>query len=256
MEIRCRLGEISVKALLTSSLGGASKVHDVRVPSVLIEKNGLLDCLKSIWHQNARVLIICADPCDHEKNDSVCACLKESFPMSGLSISSIDKCDDRNPNVTERIRDTDVIVLAGGHVPTQNKFMKQLRLKEHLSGYTGIVVAWSAGSMNCADNVYAGPELEGEAVDPLYERWISGLGITDINLFPHFQSLKDDYLDGLRLIEDITFADSMGHEIIALNDGSYILIEDGHETLYGEAYMIKDGRLNQICNDNESIVLK
>ena len=43
--------------------------------------------------------------------------------------------------------------------------------------YKGIVVAWSAGSMNCADVVYAGPELEGEAIDPLYERWISGLGI-------------------------------------------------------------------------------
>ena len=49
--------------------------------------------------------------------------------------------------------------------------------------------------MNCADTVYAGPELEGEAIDPLYERWITGLGLTDINIFPHFQSLKDDYLD-------------------------------------------------------------
>ncbi len=230
-------------------------MNGIRVPSILIEENGLLDSLKSIWIQNARVLIICADPCDYEKNDSVCACLKESFPMSGLSISCIDPCDGRNPSIIERIRDIDVIVLAGGHVPTQNKFMKQIRLKEHLSDFHGIVVAWSAGSMNCAGNVYAGPELEGEAVDPFYERWISGIGITDVNIFPHFQSLKDDYLDGLRLIEDITFPDSMGHEIIALNDGSYILIDEGHETLYGEAYMIKDGQINQICKDNESVVL-
>lgn len=176
--------------------------------------------------------------------------------MSGLSISCINKCDDRNPGMIERIREIDVIVLAGGHVPTQNQFMKQLRLKERLSDFNGIVVAWSAGSMNCAGNVYAGPELEGEAVDPLYERWISGLGITEINIFPHFQSLKDDFLDGLRLIEDITFADSMGHKIIALNDGSYILIDDGHETLYGEAYMIKDGQLKQICKDDEFVRLK
>ncbi len=230
-------------------------MNGIRVPSILIEKNGLLDSLKSIWIQKARVMIICADPCDYEKNDSVCACLKESFPMSGLSISCIDQCDERNPSIIERIRDIDVIVLAGGHVPTQNKFMKQIRLKEHLSDFHGIVVAWSAGSMNCAGNVYAGPELEGEAVDPLYERWISGIGITDVNIFPHFQSLKDDYLDGLRLIEDITFPDSMEHEIIALNDGSYILIDEGHETLYGEAYMIKDGQINQICKDNESVVL-
>ena len=244
-----------MKVMLTSSLGGSSKVNGIRVPSVLIERNGLLDSLKSIWIADANVLIICADPSDYEKNDSVCACLKESLPMSGLSISHIDKCDGRNPNALDALEHIDVLILKGGHVPTQNKFMTQLRLRERLKDFHGIVVAWSAGSMNCADTVYAGPELEGEAIDPLYNRWISGLGLTDINILPHFQSLKDDYLDGLRLIEDITYADSVGHEIIALNDGSYIMIEDGKATLYGEAYMIKDCQQWRICNDGESISL-
>ena len=242
-----------MKVMLTSSLGGSSKVNGIRVPSVLIQRNGLLDNLKSIWIADANVLIICADPSDHEKNDSVCACLKESLPMSGLSISHIDKCDDRNPSAVESLSRIDVLILAGGHVPTQNKFMDHLRLREQLKDFRGIVVAWSAGSMNCANTVYAGPELEGEAIDPLYERWITGLGLTDINIFPHFQSLKDDYLDGLRLIEDITYADSVGHEIIALNDGSYIMLEDGKTTLHGEAYMIKDRQQWKICNDGESI---
>ncbi len=244
-----------MKVMLTSSLGGSSKVAGKRVSSVLIEKNGLLAQLKTMWPQNAKVLIICADPSDHEKNDSIYTCLKESFPMSGLPVSSIELCDDRTPNVVDDLTFFQVIVLTGGHVPTQNRFFKSIRLKERLSDYNGIVVAWSAGSMNCANIVYASPELEGEAIDPLFERWISGLGITNINIFPHYQSLKDDYLDGLRLIEDITFTDSMGHEFIALNDGSYILIDDGHETLYGEAYMIKDGQLYLICKDNESLVL-
>lgn len=244
-----------MKAMLTSSLGGSSKVNGMRVPSILIQRNGLLDNLKSIWTPNANVLIICADPSDYEKNDSVCACLKESLPMSSLSISHIDKCDGRNPNAVDALENIDVLILAGGHVPTQNRFMDQLRLKERLKDYHGIVVAWSAGSMNCADVVYAGPELEGEAIDPLYQRWISGLGLTDINIFPHFQSLKDDCLDGLRLIEDITYADSVGHEIIALNDGSYIMLEDGKTTLYGEAYRIKDRQQRKICSDGESISL-
>lgn len=244
-----------MKVMLTSSLGGCSKVNGIRVPSVLIQRNGLLDNLKSIWITDANVLIICADPSDHEKNDNVCACLKESLPMSGLSISHIDKCDDRNPNAVDALESIDVLILAGGHVPTQNKFMGQLRLRERLKHFRGIVVAWSAGSMNCADTVYAGPEFEGEAIDPLYECWITGLGLTDINIFPHFQSLKDDYLDGLRLIEDITYADSVGHEILALNDGSYVLINDGKATLYGEAYKFKDRRQWQICKDGEAVIL-
>lgn len=75
-----------MKVMLTSSLGGSSKVNGVRVPSVLIQRNGLLDNLKSIWVADANVLIICAEPSDYEKNDSVCDCLKEALPMSGLSI--------------------------------------------------------------------------------------------------------------------------------------------------------------------------
>ena len=47
----------------------------------------------------------------------------------------------------------------------------------------------------------------------------------------------------------------MGHEIIALTDGSYILIDEKSNTLYGEAYILKDGKIKQICNDNEYILL-
>ena len=77
-----------------------------------------------------------------------------------------------------------------------------------------------------------------------------------MNIFPHFQRRKEVILDGLRLIEDITYADSIGHEILALNDGSYIVIDDGTETLYGEAYSIKDGFQKQICRNGESIILE
>ena len=140
-------------------------------------------------------------------------------------------------------------------MPTQNAFFKAIGLKEKLEAFDGLIIAWSAGSMNCADTVYAGPELDGEAVDPQYERWISGLGLTNTNIFPHFQNLRDEWLDGMRLLEDITFADSFKHEIIAMNDGTYIVIEDGRTMLFGEAYSIKDGIMSQICENGMSIEL-
>ncbi len=245
-----------MKAILTSSLGGSLKVDGKRIPTTLIEGNGLLAAIKSIWPEKAKVLMICASPNDYGKNDGVLNCMKEAFPMSGLSLSSFEQCDDRNEEILERIDEMDVIILPGGHVPTQNAFMNKLGLKERIKNFSGIVIAWSAGSMNCAEVVYAGPEFEGEAIDPNYQRWIPGLGLTKINIFPHFQRLEGEILDGLRVIEDITYADSMGHEILALNDGSYIMIDDGVETLYGEAYSIKDGCQRQICKHCESLVLE
>lgn len=244
-----------MNVIITSSLGGAVRENGRRVPSVLIEQNGLLDRIRSLWPDNARVLMICASPYDHEKNDAVAECFKHSLPMSGLNCCSLEMCDDRNEDIADDLRLKDVIILTGGHVPTQNQFFAKIALKGKLQSFTGLVIAWSAGSMNCADPVYAGPELPGEATDPGFQRWIPGLGLTKTNIFPHFQALRDDTLDGMRLIEDITFPDSIGHEIIAMNDGSYIVADEHGETIYGESYSIKDGVLKQICKDGDSLKL-
>ena len=144
-----------------------------------------------------------------------------------------------------------MILLCGGHVPTENKFMQMIRLKDRIQGFEGIVIGISAGSMNCAKTVYATPELKGEAVDPNYERYIEGLGLTDINVLPHLQYIKTVTLDGMNMVEDIAFEDSKKKEIYGLVDGSYILVKDGKSILYGEAYLIKDGKMEQICENGK-----
>lgn len=244
-----------MKVILTSSLGGSMKVDGRRIPIPLMGENGQLDQIKVFWRENSRILLISGTPDDYTRNDAIINCLKESFRMSGLEFSFFEMCDARTEGLVERLSEMDVILLGGGHVPTQNAFMKRIGLKERLRNYEGLIIGGSAGSMNCAELVYAGPESEEEAVDPNYQRWISGLGMTQVNILPHFQRLKGVVLGGLRLIEDITYAYSIGHGMIALNDGSYIVVDDGAETLYGEAYSIKDGCRKQICRNGESIAL-
>lgn len=244
-----------MKVILTSALGGLVKIDGRRLPAKLPETNGLLKTIRAFWKEDSRVMIISGSPAYYDKNDSVLFCLSGAFALSDLSVSEALMCDDRNREIIEQLPETDVLILAGGHVPTQNSFMKAIGLKERLQAWDGLLIAWSAGSMNCAENVYAGPELPGEAINPDYQRWISGLGITKTNIFPHFEALKDEMLDGMRLIEDITYADSMGHEIIALNNGSYIVVDNGTETLYGEAYSIKNGEQRQICEDGKRVQL-
>lgn len=240
--------------ILTSSTGNYKKNETgKRTPAEFYRYNGFLDKLRDVWVNDSKVLIIAASPENYEKNDDVCGLYKKVFELSGLSASSVDVCDARNIAIADKLNEMDVILLSGGHVPTQNAFFKEIRLKEKLESFQGLLIAWSAGSMNCAETVYAGPELEGEALDPNYKRWISGLGLTNTNILPHFQNLKDEWLDGMRVVEDITFADSFNHEIIAMNNGTYIVIENGKETLLGEAYSIKDGVMRQICENGKSI---
>ena len=41
--------------------------------------------------------------------------------------------DDRNREETEElVKESDLIILGGGHVPTQNKFFREIHLKKYL----------------------------------------------------------------------------------------------------------------------------
>ena len=242
-------------AYLTSHIGGSYKKNGIRVSTQLSTENGLLDSLQKHWKDNSKVLVISADADDIETNDSIMNIFATSFPMSGLSISQMYICDNRNENLVDKISDYDVLILAGGHVPTQNKFFKRIRLKEHICKFGGILIGISAGTMNSAEIVYAQPELEGESIDKEYERFLSGLGITKLMILPHYQDIKDDIIDGQRLFEDITYSDSYGREFYALEDGSYFMIENQTTTLFGAAYLIKDGNIKQICEKDKSILV-
>lgn len=243
------------KIYLTSHIGGSRRENGKRIPTVLMPDNGLVESLKRQWKENTNILIISADPDAIEINDSIRSVFEISFPLSGLPVNEMVICDRRNPEVLREMAKYDIVILAGGHVPTQNAFFEEIYLKEILKDYEGILIGISAGSMNSAEIVYAQPELEGESIDKEYQRFIPGLGITNLMILPHYQAIKDDVLDGKRLFEDITYPDSNGREFLALVDGSYITIEKEQTTLYGEAYLIKDGEIRQICRKDESVYI-
>lgn len=218
--------------------------------------NGFLEQLRLCLPQSCNAVFLCADPDGYVRTERFAASVRQSFEAAGFSFRSFAILDRRTQHETAHlIEEADCLVLAGGHVPTQNKFFSQIDLKRCLSSFNGILIGISAGSMNCASEVYAQPELEGEALDPAYQRFLPGLGLTKQTLLPHYQSLKDETLDGLRLMEEITYPDSMGRSFIAISDGSYLYIENGKETVCGEAYRIADGKLSRICFSGATVTL-
>lgn len=242
-----------MRIFLTSSPAGNYITSDgKRVASQLDDRNSFVEELKKCWKDNAKCLMISAAPDEYEINDSICSIFLQAFPMSGLTISEMTVWDHRNTKQNEDfLEQFDMILLSGGHVPTQNAFFREIGLSDRIQEYDGIVIGISAGTMNCADLVYAMPELKGEALDKNYRRFILGLGLTDIMVIPHYQYLKDVMLDGMRMMEDIGYPDSMGRSFFALPDGSYIKIADDKTILYGEAYLISDGQLTKICENDE-----
>lgn len=233
-----------MRLYLTSSPTG--DLDGKYIPEGLDNRNGFLDDLRSVWRDNSRCLMITAFPDDYDACDEMRSFFENAVRRSALSISCFDIWDGRTVNTDrELLHSYDVVFLGGGHVPTQNAFFRKLGLRDKIQSFDGIIIGISAGTMNCADTVYAEPELPGEAVDPYYERFIQGLGLTDTNVLPHHQLVRDNYLDGMKLFEDIVFNDSYGRRIISIPDGSYIVEENGWSEIRGEYWVISDGNMSR-----------
>lgn len=224
------------------------------VPNTLIlnPANGFADGIGQALRDKRAALYVCSDPFDPAWTDECCRAMGFGFENAGLPLTAWRALDGRNAAFAPQlVQSAGLIVLGGGHVPTQNAFFQAIRLRELLRDFPGVILGISAGSMNSAETVYAQPELPGEASSKDYRRFLPGLGLTKTMLLPHYQALKNETLDGLRVFEDISYPDSMDRAFYAIPDGSYLLIRDGEETIRGEAYRIAEGKLEQIAKAEE-----
>lgn len=220
--------------------------------AILSGANDFIDRLRSALPENPRALFICADPWSHDATCHWGADTVAAFSEAGMAFESYHVLDGRNAQDASRlIRSADFIVCSGGHVPTQNAFFREIRLRAKLAGFEGTIMGISAGSMNLADRVYIQPEEAGEGVSEEFAHFGEGLGLTDVNILPHYQKVKDYTLDGLRLFEDITYADSMGNTFFALPDGSYFYQDENCLLLCGESWLIRDGACYPLTQNGE-----
>ena len=223
--------------------------------AILSPANGFIDNLKASLPPRPRALFVCSNPDTHGETDNFGRDICGAIVEAGIPVSKWSVLDGRNEKDAQLlIWQSDLIVLAGGHVPTQNLFFQKIGLGKLLKNYQGVILGISAGSMNCARRAYAQPEEPGES-RPDFRRFYPGLGLSEINILPHYQQVKDRLIDGKRLFEDVTYVDSIGNNFLSLVDGSYVLERGGETTLYGEAYAITDGKFFQISHEDEIVPL-
>ena len=254
-----------MKYILTSS-----PLYDER--NEVIPDNGFIGFLRALLPSEVNALYVCSEPDERELTEMYWLRLLDSFIAAGINIVEYDILDRQSDSHAEElINKADWIILAGGHVPTQNAYFQEIGLREKLQGYEGLVMGSSAGSMNMADTVYAEPEYELELGDLTYKRWIPGLGITTANILPHYNLNAEQRLLGRHIYKDIARRDSFNlpeglaedfRGFFVLPDGSFILgdltrSENGSlkrtEHLFGEALIIKNGVFEALTDNGDVI---
>lgn len=223
-----------------------------KTPKVFSNTNQLLDNFKKYIKKYDNFLYVASVENNPEATDAYSKAIIESFKLT-LPFKNYFILDGRNKQESKSlVEKADFIYLSGGHLPSANSFINNINLKELIKNNKhAIICGVSAGSMNCANVVYCPPELEGESLDPNFKVYLKGLNLTEINVLPHFNTVKDEYLDDKHFLNEIVLPHSYKKEILALDDFSYVLIDNGKNTIYGSAYTIKDGVVEQI-NSNEN----
>ena len=245
---------------LTSSFIKNQTTHSY-IQHPIDESNYFGDNLRKYWVPNAHFLIFASDPSDTTYSEHITRELQDAFSLSGFSIGeiryfnyqyienySLQNGYDSSIAAWEALKDAlqwaDIFFLAGGHVPTENAFMRECNLKTLINDPTifdGIFIGLSAGSMNAAKEAYLAPELEGESIDPNFVRYAEGIGFTNINIVPHLEYEKTVILDGRKFIDEIVAEDSVNRDIYLIYDGSYFMIRNGITEFFGEGMIMRDG---------------
>lgn len=212
-------------------------------------ENGFRDSLlRDTGRVGVAAVFVTSDPDNPDYTDWAADSMREGLSKAGVRFKSYTALDRRNANkAPEILAGCNLVILSGGHVPTQNRFFLDISLRQLLHNYEGVLVGISAGSMNCAHEVYSLPELDGEATDPEYKRYFPGLGLTSCQIIPHQNTIRYTRVDGLMMYEDMAFPDSFGNKFYSLFDGTYIYIADGKVVMNGESWLISEGRMTRYC---------
>ena len=227
-------------------------------PATLNPANGFFKRIKSKLPPAPKTLFVASSPADHDKTDFYSGDMAGAFERAGIPMTGWQLLDDLTADrARELVAWSDFIILMGGHVPTQNAFFNRIGLRELLKGYPGVIMGISAGTMNAADTVYAQPEEPGESA-PSFRRFYPGLGLTTVNICPHYQEVieKNMTVDCIPIYPDITAADSMGHTFHIFPDGTYLYRDEQEYAIHGKCLRMRDGILELLSEDGERIDLK
>ena len=221
------------------------------------EKNNFKERFLSSLGEKTDILFVASDPKDYEMTEFYANDMVSRIEKEGVKVNSLTLLDNRNKGKAASLfSKCNLVILSGGHTPTQNKFFSSFPLKMLISRFKGTLLAISAGSMNSGKEVYLMPEEEGETKSEECNKLVKGLGLTSIVIIPHYRAKENDELDGINLYREIVYPFFKNRAVMCIPDGTYIYSSDEGEAIAGECWSIYGGKRNKISEDGEEVFVE
>jgi len=240
--------------ILSSSFKNYEKINGKKIAYPIDNSNGIVDHIKDSLNNHKKIVFVASDINDsRQKVLSYANILFKSMQMVGINFEEYLILDGKSKEKSlDYINNADLVFLCGGDTYKQHEFFKTINLKEILTSYQGLVIGQSAGALNMAVNVFNSPE-EQEESEPIF---FEGLGLTTINIEPHFVNDSSNFDDNEKYQRTAILNESYNRPIYGQCDGSHIIIDDNNvTTICGETYLIENGNIECICKNNSNILI-
>jgi len=240
--------------ILASDFKNYIKSDGKKIACPMDNSNGIVDQIKNNMKDYKKIVFVASDMNNtHENVLNYANILFESMKMVGINFEQYLVLDgESKENTADYIKDASLVFLCGGDTYRQHEFFDIINLKELLRDYQGLVVGQSAGALNMAIDVFNSPE-EQDSSEPIY---FDGLGLTNINIEPHFVYDTSSFDDNEKYQREAIIKESYNRPIYGQCDGSHIFIDgDNNATVYGETYLIENGTIKCICKEGSNILI-
>ena len=223
---------------LTSDFKHYHKVDGQKIANSFDNTNGIVDQIKEYLKEKNTILFISADSKDIEKVSLYSQLLFEGLKLSGIEFKNyLVLSNETKINAKEYVEKADLIFLSGGDTYIQYQFFTEIKLKDLLVNFNGLIIGQSAGAINMSNNVFNSPENQ-EQSEPIF---FDGLGLTNINIEPHFQYDDTNFDDNGKYQRNAIIRESYNRQIYGQCNGSHIIIDENNvATIYGDTYLIEN----------------
>lgn len=240
--------------ILASQFHNYEKIDGIKIIRPMNNENGIVDLLNNILKKRQKVVFVCSDL--NSTPDSVENYVRiffDSMKMVGIEFNEYCVLDGTKIDKAEEyIKNADLVFLCGGDTYNQNLLFEKIGLRELLSNHSGVILGQSAGAINMATHCFNSPE-DLEDSEPVF---FEGLGLTDINIEPHFVYDNSKFNEKEIYQRKAIIDESYNRPIYGQCDGSHVFIDDNNvATIYGQTYLIMNGNIEKICDNNQKYII-
>ena len=190
--------------------------------------------LKEDITSNMTITFIASKPYKYNKNDMYKEKFIKFFKNVNINFEKVNLIDGRvNASKSKKLIETaDIIFLMGGNPETQMKFIKENDLVNSIKK-CNLILGVSAGSMNQSKRIIYIDDFDNYKIKD-YE----GIGIVNINIFPHFDINNENQKQEVKEI-------SKQISMILLPNDSFIKIKNEQINIIGKSYKIFKEKLEE-----------